>query len=171
MNLFRDAFDKVARLLHLPADDNRGPGAVLESYAFKSRLPPYDTQPLLSIPHALSIGGRARQIAFSFSGLVTAVGRIVHGNRGEGRFFDGKGKEGKEGQAQGGGEEEEGGEEVVDKIDESLKREVSRLFQDSATGHVVAKVRLAFESNSDLGGIRALVVSGGVACNLVLRKR
>lgn len=52
---------------------------------------------------------------------------------------------------------------------DATKREVARLFQEAAVEHVVQKVRLAIEREGR--GIRGLVVSGGVACNLVLRGR
>jgi N6-L-threonylcarbamoyladenine synthase len=123
---------------------------VLESYASEPRLPPHDTEPLPLLPIPLSSGGKARHLAFSFSGLLSATERLVVRLREtEERTGPGEGKV----------EENEG-----------IQREVARAFQEAAVGHVVQKVRLAMEGSGldELGG---LVVSGGVACNLVLRQR
>lgn len=61
------------------------------------------------------------------------------------------------------------------KIPESIQREMSRLFQTSAIGHMVQKVGMAIELLRDEEGIKesdwgGLIVSGGVASNQYLKE-
>ncbi|BEI79767.1 hypothetical protein CcaverHIS002_0102960 [Cutaneotrichosporon cavernicola] len=83
-NAVGDVFDKVARLLHLPPSPTRGLGPVLEEYAARPPLPPYDEAPL-RLP--LPLEGRNKDtLAFSFSGLLSATERLAkkesHGSEG-----------------------------------------------------------------------------------------
>ena len=96
-----------------------------------------------------------RTLAFSFTGLVTAIERLISSipNSISVSKGDGAGNGSRDGQ-----------------IGENVKREVARVFQDTAVGHVCDKVGLALRG-LDLGGMGGLVVSGGVACNQVLRER
>ena len=58
-------------------------------------------------------------------------------------------------------------EELREKVDEDgMKREVSRIFQEAAVGHLCKKVGHAMVPLDNVGG---LVVSGGVASNQYLR--
>ena len=87
-------------------------------------------------------GPKASILAFSFSGLLTATHRLV---------------------ARITAEEQR-------PIGESERREVARVFQEAAIAHLIHKVQLAMRLEK-FKGVRALVVSGGVASNQVLRVR
>lgn len=61
------------------------------------------------------------------------------------------------------------------KIPEPLQREISRIFQTAAVGHLVKKVEKAIKVLHERDGISedawgGLVVSGGVASNQYLRQ-
>ncbi|KAL7420087.1 Mitochondrial tRNAs modification protein [Cryptotrichosporon argae] len=107
-----DAMDKFARALSLRPHPARGLGASLEAHAALPPLPPYSTAPLAPLPAALSTNASASLLAFSFAGLLSAAERRLHALAPR-RLQDGLG--------------------------EPEKREMSRVFQDAAVGHVVSK--------------------------------
>ena len=159
-----DAFDKVARSLCLPADTDSGPGAILEYYASLPPLPPFDKHPLPPLPQPLSTGHRANQLAFSFSGLVSATERVVdnlhepnvkhQGHQGDQERIEELEAEQRDG--------------IGVSTHEARQREVARVFQNTAIEHILQKTRMAMVTRT---GLDSLVVSGGVACNSVLRRR
>ena len=154
-----DAFDKVARLLQIPIDPQRGPGAVLELYAGMNPLPPFHDNPLPDLPIPLSSPEKVGQLAFSFSGLLTSTQRLMSDLQQQARKDKGH------------DDDTEVGDANLRRVTEAMKREVARVFQDAAIKHVVQKVERCMRQSGlsyELGG---LVVSGGVACNLTLRQR
>ena len=158
-----DAYDKVARLLQLPTS-TQASGAVLEQFASLPPLPPYDSTSLPALPKPLSSGQHATSLQFSFSGLISHVERVItrlHPSTDVARTS-------KSGQTLKGASRVEGEKAVL--IQEATQRELSRLFQDAAIGHLTSKVRLALDS-PDLEGVKGVVVSGGVASNQALRQR
>ena len=57
-------------------------------------------------------------------------------------------------------------------VDQPLKREVARAFQEAAMSHIAEKVGLCFRLHADeLKGVKGLVMSGGVASNALLRSK
>lgn len=154
-----DAFDKVSRLLRLPASGSEASGAILERYAAASPLPPYDQSPL-SLPVPLSTGQHANSLQFSFSGLISHVERTVT------RLHPTLGDEAPGDISTAFRVEQERQPEVSD----ATQREISRQFQDAAFGHLTLKLLLAL-SLPELPDVKAVVVSGGVASNLALRER
>lgn len=74
-NAVGNAFDRVGRDLQLPADPERGTGAVLEAYAAASttEIPGLD-----ALPVPLTKDGAARRrLEYSFAGLISQVKRIL----------------------------------------------------------------------------------------------
>jgi N6-L-threonylcarbamoyladenine synthase len=138
-------FDKAARLLELPSS-TQASGAVIEQYAALPPLPPFDLSPTPPLPNALPDSSR---IAFSFSGTLAATARRIEELKARAQV-----------------------ERDTGISDEGIKREMSRVFQESVIGHLCTKVNHATKhlglGGSKLGG---LVVSGGVASNQHLRTR
>ncbi|CAK9785316.1 peptidase M22, glycoprotease [Cutaneotrichosporon oleaginosum] len=140
-NAVGDVFDKVARLLRLPPSPTGGLGPVLEEYAARPPLPPYDAAPLRLPP---PLAGRNKDVlAFSFSGLLSATERLAKKEVGDG---EGEGE-----------------------VSEAVQRAVSRAFQAAAVKHLADKVRLAIDSLGI--PVKGLVVSGGVGSNKYLREQ
>lgn len=74
-NAVGNAFDRVGRDLRLPADPERGVGAVLEAYAAASTT---DITGLPALPVPLAKDGPAqRRLEYSFAGLISQVKRIL----------------------------------------------------------------------------------------------
>ena len=155
--------DRMARYLKLPVSPSRGPGAMLEEYASLPPLTPYDKSPLppLSIPLSMSDGKKT--LAFSFSGLTSAGERLVDHISASGFGIRPE-------QASESSSVPRYARSLV--VDEATQREIARVFQDAAIRHVVDKVQLALSSNIEgIDQVRGLVISGGVASNLMLRQR
>jgi N6-L-threonylcarbamoyladenine synthase len=72
----RDAFDKISRALRIPWTGS-GPGAALEALAAQ-----HDSSPLISFPSKILPG----QLAFSYSGMRTAVERHIAQEEADGRL-------------------------------------------------------------------------------------
>lgn len=139
------AFDKVARDLHIPWSLGAGsPGAALEAFAdFPSPASSYTPSP--SVPFVVPM---RNTLAFSFAGLRSALTRILV-------------------------------KEPVPEMAADRKRDLARAFIAAAVGQLEEKVGLALRQwkmetegkiigGASLGG---LVVSGGVASNMFLRRR
>lgn len=137
----RGVFDKVARILRLPPSPTSGLGPVLEEYAARAPLPPYDQSPVSALTRPLS-GKNSHMPAFSFSGLLSAAERLA---------------------------KQEWPRIKGEVPPENVQREVSRAFQTAAVRHLADKVRLAIDSLGFL--VNGLVVSGGVGSNKYLREQ
>jgi tRNA A37 threonylcarbamoyltransferase TsaD len=150
---YSQAFDRIAKALELPPT-----GSALAAKASLPPLPPFDITPLKPLSLPLSTHGDKRRLEFSFSGLVSFTTEIIKSKR----II-------KHSQAD---PEEKGDEGMARGMHESVKREVARVFQDAAIGHLCEKVRLGLEvCKVKEGQIGGLVVSGGVGANLLLRQR
>lgn len=134
-------FDKIARLLKLPPSPTSGLGPVLEDYAARPPLPPYDEKPIPPMTKPLS-GKNKAAAAFSFSGLLSATERLAT---------------------------KEWPQIKGPVPPENVQREVSRAFQTAAVRHICDKVRLAIDSLGF--PVKGLVVSGGVGSNTYLREQ
>lgn len=139
-NAVGEAIDKTARLLRLDWLKGRrgGPGAALEKAAlsgdpnrFLERLP----KPMLERNKSV--------IAFSFSGLKTAVARLIEM------------------------------EKLVDLEKPQDVSDMAAAFQIACIRHLEQKITLALEQEIVLNKkpLTALVVSGGVASNTLFRSR
>ncbi|PVF99378.1 peptidase M22, glycoprotease [Serendipita vermifera] len=153
-----NAFDKVARMLHISPDAGKGYGAALEAFCRESA-----SQRTTNTPLAESVkgedkrregGGRGAPFSplvyslpnlhqpemFSFTGLTAAVQKVV--------------------EAQGA------------RLDDSLRVAVAHAFQDAAFSQLESKLKSALRfCQANQIPIKSLVVSGGVASNLTLRER
>jgi N6-L-threonylcarbamoyladenine synthase len=126
-------FDKISRLLALPWSA-KGPGAALEEFVSTS---PVDENLAPLMPRTMP-----GVLAFSFSGLHSAVERFVT--------------------ARGGAEA----------LDIESRRALANAFQKAAVDQVEEKVAHGLRWCRERGfGVQHLVVSGGVASNLYLRTR
>lgn len=151
------SLDKASRALHIPLSLGQGSaGAALESYAFSpssSPTPPSSSSSLpLPLREAPSFPLPFRnQLSFSYSGARSSLTRLLTA-------------------------------EPPEEMDEDRKKQVAVAFMKAAFEQVGEKVGLAvrgFEeeerAKEEGGGMKerlgALVVSGGVASNLYLRKR
>ncbi|KAI0063524.1 glycoprotease [Artomyces pyxidatus] len=133
-------FDKVSRMLALPWS-SLGPGAALEDFCRSSSEPSGDCD---SSRHVVPVLPRTMPgaMAFSFSGLHSAVERFVTAHGG------------------------------AQALDITTKRELAREFQRAAVGQLEEKVGLALHWCQMRGiDVRHIVVSGGVASNAYLRDR
>jgi N6-L-threonylcarbamoyladenine synthase len=139
-NAVGEAIDKTARLLNLDWLKGRrgGPGAALEKAAlggdpdrYLSRLP----RPMLERNKSV--------IAFSFSGLKTAVARLIET------------------------------EKIVDLNKPQDVSDMAAAFQIACIRHIEQKITLALEKEvvENKKPLTALVVSGGVASNTLFRSR
>ncbi|KAI9254174.1 Gcp-like domain-containing protein [Helicostylum pulchrum] len=139
-NAVGEAIDKTARLLQLDWLKGRrgGPGAALEKAAltgdperFMSRLP----KPMLERNTSV--------IAFSFSGLKSAVARLVET------------------------------EKLIDLNNPQDVSDVAAAFQLTCIQHIEQKIKLALNQEvvKNKKPLTALVVSGGVASNTLFRTR
>ncbi|GAA6029254.1 hypothetical protein JCM8097_003589 [Rhodosporidiobolus ruineniae] len=134
--------DKASRDLGVPWALGAGsPGAALEKFAF----------PSLTLADAAPIEGEKRtpfpipfpnQLAFSYAGLRSALSRILAGR-------------------------------PAASMGEDEKRQLARDFSLAAFRQIEGKVGLALKGAEERGEerVRGLVVSGGVASNLILRER
>lgn len=134
-----NAFDKVARLLKIPWSSS-GPGAALERFAQSGSGTTTNTSlpniPPFPVP-------MHNQLAFSFSGLYSAVERYAASCAG-----------------------------YPDHIDEATKVAIARAFQVAAVGQLEEKLGLGLKwCLNQRVPVRHLVVSGGVASNQFLRDR
>jgi len=126
-------FDKISRLLALPWSA-KGPGSALEEFVAAS---PVDETLAPLMPRTMP-----GVLAFSFSGLHSAVERFVT--------------------ARGGAEA----------LDIENRRALANAFQKAAVDQLEEKVAHALRWCRERGfGVEHLVVSGGVASNLYLRSR
>ena len=179
--------DRIARYVQLPLSADRGPGALLEHYASLPPLPPYDTHPLdrVSIPMSRGSPG-GKTLAFSFSGMTTyserLVDRLVSGEKNVSIDHQSAGNRRVVGDIRSAsllGQEGDGkrvsGPRIIRQaagVDEPLKREIARVFQEATMTHIAEKVGLCFRVHSTaLRGARGLVMSGGVASNGQLRSK
>lgn len=164
-----DAFDKVARLLQLPTS-SQASGAILEEFASRPPLPPYDSTPLKASTVPLSAGSGKQSLQFSFSGLVTDIDRNIRRLvPSQSTTLRGR----KENRSDSDREQQEIDAVLSENspyVNEALQREISRGFQDAAFTHLTQKLQLAF-SLPDLADVRGVVVSGGVASNVTLREK
>ena len=178
-----DAFDKVARLLRLPHSSDRGSGAVLEQYASMDPLPPFDTTPGPKFPVPMSTGQLARQLQFSFSGLLSSVERYAlklqpipvtpaprhstAGAAGSPTLPTQPSKPSRSAKPP-----EPPGTRIqrenAIELSEGARRAISRSFQTAAIAHLTQKIKLAL-SMPELQHVHGVVVSGGVASNQALR--
>nr|ODO03685.1 hypothetical protein L204_00021 [Cryptococcus depauperatus CBS 7855] len=71
-----DVYEKAARLIQLPTADS-ALGAVLENYASMPSLLPYSDNPLPALPIPLSVGDSKFTMAFSFSGILSSLSRVL----------------------------------------------------------------------------------------------
>lgn len=146
------SIDKVARDLQIPWALGAGsPGAALEHFAFPrteaAAVPPgapdSAESPDASLPPApVFTQPFARRLAFSYAGLRSAMTRLLES-------------------------------EPPSTMPDDRKRQVARAFSLAAFKQIEDKVLLALEKLREEGQeeVRGLVVSGGVASNLVLRER
>lgn len=123
---------------------DRGFGPVLEDYAAAPPLEPYDTAPLNPLPLPLRQNRVKGFMAFTFSGLYSASARLAA------QEFPNNTKVHKRA------------------IPENVQREISRIFQTAAVGHVVDKVGDAIKQLES--PVTGLVISGGVGSNQYLRQ-
>jgi N6-L-threonylcarbamoyladenine synthase len=127
------AFDKVSRMLDLKWT-NLGPGAALERFCADGCG---DSGVDISLPRPMP-----SQLAFSYSGLHSAVERFIF--------------------ARGG----------IQQLDLRIKRSLAREFQTAAVAQLEEKVLLGLSWCAENNvRIQHLVVSGGVASNAFLRER
>ncbi|OGG59878.1 hypothetical protein A2765_04835 [Candidatus Kaiserbacteria bacterium RIFCSPHIGHO2_01_FULL_56_24] len=118
-----EAFDKVARLLDLPYPG----GPEISRLANKARE--YQGVTLISLPRPMI---DTDDYDFSFSGLKTAVRRLVEANQ---------------------------------PLNDTLKMEIAREFEDAAADVLIAKTMRAIEEF----GAQAILVGGGVSANEHIR--
>jgi N6-L-threonylcarbamoyladenine synthase len=155
-----------------------GPGAILEHYASFPPLPPFDTSPLPPLKLPLSTNTQSKLLAFSFAGLLTSTEKMIHARVLDKRSENDKARVARDGVKEKGDIQRKRmdveGMQGERGLTEGFKRDMARVFQQAAVGHLVNKVRHGIDSLGLASGDRAvkgLVVSGGVACNLYLRKR
>ncbi len=130
------SFDKVSRVLGLEWSDI-GPGAALEVFCATG---PDDEELPNGLPQ-LPLPMRG-QMAFSYSGMLTAVHKYIN---------------------------DQGGAEKIEPLE---KLAVARAFQRAAAAHLEEKIAIALKQCHRKGfDIRHLVMSGGVASNMFLRSR
>jgi tRNA threonylcarbamoyl adenosine modification protein TsaD len=136
-----ECFDKAGRLMGIHSYDGRAVGAIIEEYAQQGDPHAFDFSiPLYGSP----------QIAFSFSGLKTAVRRAVlevHATQDHHSGDDG---------------EEMG-------LSDQTVCDMAASFQRTAAAHLAHKVRQALRTPQGQG-LKQLVVSGGVASNSYIRQ-
>lgn len=113
----------------------------MESYAAKPPLPPYDEAPHAPLLRPLRQKKHEDLIAFSFSGLLTDLERKVKTQMAQ------------------------------NASDEARSREMARIFQAAAVGHLVDKVGRFIDTKAEGLPVKGLVVSGGVGSNLYLREQ
>lgn len=137
------SIDKVARDLQIPwALGSGSPGAALERFAFPDGLVG-GLDLATGLPAAPTFTQPfARRLAFSYAGLRSALTRLLEA-------------------------------EPSAEMAEARKRQVARAFSLAAFKQIEDKVVFALEKLREDGQepVRGLVVSGGVASNLVLRER
>ncbi|GAA6050097.1 hypothetical protein JCM3770_001369 [Rhodotorula araucariae] len=140
------SLDKAARDLAIPWALGAGsPGAALEAFAFPPVAEEGEgaTPPTLPAPPHFAIPF-PRELAFSYAGQRSALTRLLAA-------------------------------EPVSTMPRARKAQVARAFIEAAFAQVARKVALALERLEGAGEraprVRALVVSGGVASNQVLRAR
>jgi N6-L-threonylcarbamoyladenine synthase len=150
-----NAFDKVARMLHISPDAGNGYGAALEAFCRESasKRATTATPPDENVkgskrregggapfsPLVYSLPNPHQPEIFSFTGLTAAVQRIV--------------------EAQG-------------ELDDSLRVAVAHAFQNAAFSQLESKLKSALRfCQENQIPIKSLVVSGGVASNQILRER
>ncbi|KWU46605.1 glycoprotease [Rhodotorula sp. JG-1b] len=142
------SIDKVARDLEIPWALGAGsPGAALERFAFPNGLtggpgPGSDLAGAALPPAPTFTQPFARRLAFSYAGLRSALTRLLEA-------------------------------EPSAAMAEARKRQIARAFSLAAFKQIEDKVVFALEKTRDEGHepVRGLVVSGGVASNLILRER
>lgn len=142
------SIDKVARDLQIPWALGAGsPGAALERFAFPNGLaggpgPGSDSEGADLPPAPTFTQPFARRLAFSYAGLRSALTRLLEA-------------------------------EPSAEMAEARKRQIARAFSLAAFKQIEDKVVFALEKMRDEGQepVRGLVVSGGVASNLILRER
>lgn len=142
------SIDKVARDLEIPWALGAGsPGAALERFAFPNGLaggpgPGSDLEGTDLPPAPTFTQPFARRLAFSYAGLRSALTRLLEA-------------------------------EPSAAMAEARKRQIARAFSLAAFKQIEDKVVFALEKMRDEGHepVRGLVVSGGVASNLILRER
>ncbi|WWC85968.1 uncharacterized protein L201_000838 [Kwoniella dendrophila CBS 6074] len=147
-----DIYEKAARLLELPISSDKSPGAILEKYASMKPLPPYDKIPLEALPIPLSTNDTINKKAFSFSGILSSLQRKLSSSSSSISI------------------KSKGQSSSVSDLTEGDKREFSRIFQIATIGHLIFKLEQTIKSLNNLKDINGLVISGGVASNLYLRK-
>lgn len=144
------SIDKVARDLEIPWALGAGsPGAALERFAFPNGLaggsgPGSDLEEeSADLPPAPTFTQPfARRLAFSYAGLRSALTRLLEA-------------------------------EPSAQMAKARKRQIARAFSLAAFKQIEDKVVFALEKMREEGHepVRGLVVSGGVASNLILRER
>ncbi|WVF66064.1 hypothetical protein IAT40_000803 [Kwoniella sp. CBS 6097] len=154
-----DAFEKAARVIQLPAHSTRSPGSILESYASLPSLPPYDNSPHPALPIPLSMNSAAQTRAFSFAGILSSLQRAISNLNHSADLSNSSFKSFQN-------------EDSPKALLESEQREFSRIFQNAAVAHLTLKLEQAINDMdpSIRDGLGGLVVSGGVASNLFIRK-
>lgn len=137
-----NAFDKVARLLQIPPDLNKGYGAALESFCrqeFPGLLPSMpskggDAYP----PLAYSLPNRNQMDMFSFAGLTAAVQRETESQE----------------------------------LDNGQRWRIATAFSNAAFDQLKLRLKSALKWCQEHDIVPAsLIVSGGVASNETLRQR
>lgn len=139
-NAVGEAIDKTARLLNLEWIKGRrgGPGAALERAALQGD----PTRFLPRLPKPMRQRNKS-VIGFSFSGLKTAVARLIETER------------------------------LLDLENSQDVSDMAAAFQLACIGHIEQKLTLALEQEivQLKKPLTALVVSGGVASNMLFRSR
>ncbi|BGO89469.1 hypothetical protein NBRC10512_006657 [Rhodotorula toruloides] len=140
------SIDKVARALQIPWALGAGsPGAALEKFAFPggSAAPGAPAAPSSTdLPPDPSFTiPFPREMAFSYAGIRSAVTRILDA-------------------------------EPAASMSDARRRQIARCYLEAAFEHIGEKVGMAMRKLGREGQeVKGLVVSGGVASNLVLRQR
>lgn len=140
------SIDKVARALQIPWALGAGsPGAALEKFAFPggSAAPGAPAAPSSTdLPPDPSFTiPFPREMAFSYAGIRSAVTRILDA-------------------------------EPAASMSDARRRQIARSYLEAAFEHIGEKVGMAMRKLGREGQeVKGLVVSGGVASNLVLRQR
>ncbi|PRQ73674.1 glycoprotease [Rhodotorula toruloides] len=137
------SIDKVARALQIPWALGAGsPGAALEKFAFPADTASPATPSSSDLPPDPTLTiPFPREMAFSYAGIRSAVTRILDA-------------------------------EPPTSMSDARRRQVARCYMEDSFEHIGEKVGMAMRKLGKEGQeVKGLVVSGGVASNLVLRQR
>ncbi|BGP22693.1 Mitochondrial tRNAs modification protein [Rhodotorula toruloides] len=137
------SIDKVARALQVPWALGAGsPGAALEKFAFPSGAASPSSPSMCGLPpDPIFTIPFPREMAFSYAGIRSAVTRLLVA-------------------------------EPAESMSDERRRQVAKCYMDAAFEHIEEKVGMAMRNLAKEGQeVKGLVVSGGVASNLILRQR